>query len=85
MIKYIYADALDAFPTLKETMFKDRAEQFKSRLGWEVNVDENGYEIDEYDAMNPLYVIFEMPDGSHDSVDRSRGIGLARGRDDGFP
>lgn len=65
MIKYIYADALDGFPKLKETMLKDRAWQFKERLGWEVNVDENGYETDEYDAVNPLYVIYELPDGSH--------------------
>ena len=65
MIKYIYADALDAFPKLKETMFKDRAWQFKERLGWDVNVDDTGYESDEYDEINPLYVIFELPDGSH--------------------
>ncbi|MDQ7070686.1 MAG: acyl-homoserine-lactone synthase [Rhodobacterales bacterium] len=35
------------------------------RLGWEVSVDEIGYERDEYDAMNPLYVIWERADGSH--------------------
>lgn len=65
MIKYIYADALDAFPTLKKSMFLDRAIQFKERLEWDVNVDESGFETDEYDAMNPLYVIYELPDGSH--------------------
>lgn len=65
MIKYIYADALDAFPTLQSGMFKDRAWQFKERLNWDVSVDERGFESDEYDQINPLYVIYELPDGSH--------------------
>ncbi len=65
MFRFIYADQLDQFPTLKDTMFRDRAEQFKNRLGWDVSVDENGYEMDEYDAKNPLYVIWENADGTH--------------------
>lgn len=46
-------------------MFRDRADQFKTRLGWEVSVDDEGYEKDEYDQLNPLYVIWEQADGSH--------------------
>jgi acyl homoserine lactone synthase len=46
-------------------MFRDRAEQFKERLGWEVHVDENGFETDEYDGLDPLYAIWELPDGTH--------------------
>jgi len=65
MIKYIYADALDAFPKLKEGMFKDRAAQFKERLNWDVTVNYDGFETDEYDDINPMYVIYELPDGSH--------------------
>ncbi|PSL22219.1 acyl-homoserine-lactone synthase [Shimia abyssi] len=65
MLHYIYADQLDNFPKLKRTMFLDRSDQFKTRLNWDVNVDENGEERDEYDALNPLYVIWEKPDGSH--------------------
>lgn len=65
MIRFIYADQLDTFPTLRDTMFRDRAAQFKSRLKWDVTVDATGYEIDQYDAMNPLYVIWEMEDGTH--------------------
>jgi acyl homoserine lactone synthase len=65
MLRYVYASELDRFPGLKATMFKDRAQQFKQRLGWEVAVDENGEERDEYDAMNPLYVIWERADGTH--------------------
>jgi acyl homoserine lactone synthase len=46
-------------------MFQDRADQFKTRLGWKVTVDATGAERDGYDEMNPLYVIWEVPDGSH--------------------
>jgi len=65
MLRYVYADELHKFPKLAETMFRDRADQFQTRLGWEVSVDGNGYETDQYDALNPLYVIWEMPDGTH--------------------
>jgi len=65
MLRYIYADQLDQFPILRDSMFRDRADQFKTRLGWEVTVDEDGFEKDQYDALNPLYVIWEMPDGTH--------------------
>lgn len=65
MLRYVYADELHKFPKLAETMFRDRADQFQTRLGWEVSVDGKGYETDQYDALNPLYVIWEMPDGTH--------------------
>lgn len=65
MLRFIYANDLDTFPLLKDTMFKHRAIQFRDRLGWEVTVDENGHEHDEYDAINPLYVIWERADGTH--------------------
>lgn len=65
MLRYIYADQLSRHKKLAQSMFRDRADQFKTRLGWEVSVDEQGFERDEYDAMNPLYVIWELPDGTH--------------------
>ena len=65
MIRFIYGDELERFPYLKHTMFLDRVEQFKTRLDWDVTVDEAGEEIDEYDALNPLYVIWEGADGRH--------------------
>ena len=65
MIRYLYADQLARFPRLRDTMFRDRAHQFKERLGWEVTVDEDGFERDEYDDLGPLYVIYELPDGTH--------------------
>jgi len=65
MIRYIYAADLHAHPTLARSMFVDRADQFKTRLDWDVTVDANGEERDAYDDMNPLYVIWEEADGSH--------------------
>ena len=65
MIRYLYADQLKQFPKLRDAMFRDRADQFKTRLNWDVDVDENGFEKDQYDALNPLYVIWENTDGSH--------------------
>ena len=65
MLRYIYSDTLNLYPKLAASMFRDRADQFRTRLGWDVTVDDNGEERDQYDALNPLYVIWENPDGSH--------------------
>jgi len=65
MLRYLYADQLDQFPRLADEMFTHRAEQFYTRLGWDVSVNERGHERDEYDHLNPLYVIWETPDGGH--------------------
>lgn len=65
MLRYVYAQDLHKFPQLAASMFRDRADQFKTRLEWEVAVDRNGEERDQYDAGNPLYVIWQEADGSH--------------------
>jgi acyl homoserine lactone synthase len=65
MIRFLYADQLTTFPLLASTMFRDRAIQFRERLGWNVTVTAAGHERDAYDEMNPLYVVWEMPDGTH--------------------
>jgi len=65
MLRYIYGEELHRFPKLRDTMFRDRAAQFRKRLGWDVGVDANGFERDSYDAKNPLYVIWQRPDGCH--------------------
>ncbi len=65
MLRYLYADQLDQFPRLADEMFTHRADQFKTRLGWDVSVDAKGHERDEYDALNPLYVIWETSNGGH--------------------
>ncbi len=65
MLKYLYADQLETMPKLRDTMFRDRADQFQTRLGWNVSVDAQGFERDEYDDLNPLYVIWQRADGTH--------------------
>ncbi|MFB0932303.1 MAG: acyl-homoserine-lactone synthase [Ascidiaceihabitans sp.] len=56
---------MKAHERLAAEMFWDRADQFKIRLNWEVNVDAHGFERDEYNDLNPLYVIWENADGTH--------------------
>lgn len=65
MIRFLYADQLRHEPVLAESMFKDRAAQFKERLDWDVSVDENGWEVDQYDALHPMYVVWQNHDGTH--------------------
>ena len=65
MIRFVYADQLSLYPLLADSMFKDRAAQFKDRLDWDVTVDDNGWEKDEYDRLNPLYIIWENAEGRH--------------------
>lgn len=65
MIRYIYGEDLHKFPQLARSMFRDRADQFRTRLGWDVSVDAEGLERDVYDAENPLYVIWETAEGMH--------------------
>lgn len=60
-----YARDLSAFPDLAEQMYRDRATQFQERLGWSLNVDAKGRELDRYDAENPLYLIVSGEDGRH--------------------
>ena len=65
MLRYLYADQLQQFPRLADSMFRDRARQFRSRLNWDVTVHPDGTERDDYDRLNPLYVIWEDAMGRH--------------------
>ncbi|MDA0962849.1 MAG: autoinducer synthase [Proteobacteria bacterium] len=65
MLRYIYGDDLHRHPDLARAMFRDRARQFRDRLGWPVDVDADGQERDGYDALNPLYVLWQNSDGGH--------------------
>jgi acyl homoserine lactone synthase len=65
MIKIVYAADLYRRPLLAASMFRDRAAQFRERLGWEVAVDDHGLEFDQYDELNPIYVIVEDENGEH--------------------
>ena len=70
MLRYLYADELCQFPRLASSMFRDRAYQFRTRLNWEVTVHPDGSGRDEYDEINPLYVIWENLDGCHGGLMR---------------
>ncbi len=65
MLRYLYGDELSRFPTLAQTMFRDRGKQFVHRHGWDVTVNKHGEERDDYDDENPLYVIWETETGAH--------------------
>lgn len=65
MLRYVYGNDLSRFPLLRDTMFRDRADQFSRRLNWDVKIDASGHERDDYDDHNPLYVIWEQSDGRH--------------------
>lgn len=65
MIRYLYGTALHRYPRLRDSMFAHRAAQFHTRLKWDVPLNAQGHEVDQYDALNPLYVIWECPDGTH--------------------
>lgn len=65
MLRYIPARRLSGHPRLAETMFRDRTVQFADRLGWPLEIGADGGERDAYDTLEPLYVIWERPDGCH--------------------
>lgn len=65
MLRYVYAHDLHKHPKLARSMFQDRTCQFRDRLGWPVHVNAEGEERDQYDALDPLYVIWENADGTH--------------------
>lgn len=65
MINFAYSKSLSRLNRLSHGMFTDRAKQFSERLGWDVTVSCNGEERDEYDLLNPLYVIISDVCGRH--------------------
>ena len=56
MIRMFQGRDRNKFPREADGMFRLRARQFRDRLKWNVNV-KAGWEIDEYDDMNPLYLV----------------------------
>lgn len=62
MIKIIQGHEADQFPKLIDEMFLLRARQFNDRLGWKVNVLK-GRERDEFDDLDPLYILSIDDDG----------------------
>lgn len=65
MIHYLRTKQLDRHPHLASGMFRHRAVQFRDRLHWGVSVDQAGWETDQYDRLDPLYVIAQDERGDH--------------------
>ena len=61
MLKLIEGSYASFFPKEMDAMFRNRAETFSERLGWEVKV-KDGYERDRFDDANPLYLVSVDPD-----------------------
>lgn len=61
MLKLIEGSYASFFPREMDAMFRNRAETFSERLGWDVVVN-NGYERDRFDDINPLYLVSVDPD-----------------------
>jgi acyl homoserine lactone synthase len=60
MLRVIEGYFSSLFPREIDAMFRNRAETFSERLGWEVTV-ENGYERDRFDDLNPVYLVSVDP------------------------
>jgi acyl homoserine lactone synthase len=61
MLKLIEGSYASFFPREIDAMFRNRAETFSDRLGWEVTV-KDGYERDVFDDANPLYLVSVDPE-----------------------
>jgi acyl homoserine lactone synthase len=61
MLKLIEGSYASFFPKEIDAMFRNRAETFSDRLGWEVVV-KDGHERDRFDDANPLYLVSVDPD-----------------------
>lgn len=65
MIRSVHGVDLFNCPDLAVSMFEDRKYQFHDRLKWQVTIEDGRLERDQYDAINPMYIILERDDGSH--------------------
>jgi acyl homoserine lactone synthase len=63
MILLVNGSERDAYPRIISSMHRLRATIFHDRLGWDVNV-KDGLEIDEFDDINPLYLVAVDPTGT---------------------
>ncbi len=61
----VYGNDIRDFSEMADCMFRDRKMQFHEKLGWDLQIDDRGREIDEYDRENPLYIIMHDGHGSH--------------------
>jgi acyl homoserine lactone synthase len=60
MLKVIEGADASSYPREMDAMFRNRAEVFSERLGWEVMV-KGGYERDRFDELDPVYLVSVDP------------------------
>jgi N-acyl-L-homoserine lactone synthetase len=60
VLKLIEGSKALLFPREMDAMFRNRVEIFSERLGWDVIV-KDGYERDQFDDLNPLYLVSVDP------------------------
>jgi len=65
MLDIMRASDLWLKPALARSMYTHRRVQFFERLKWPLEVDRHGFERDQYDAINPIYVIVSDDAGVH--------------------
>ncbi len=58
MIHLVQPVHAEFYTTQLDQMFKQRANVFKEKLGWDVYVDKLGREHDRYDGLNPIYLLW---------------------------
>ncbi len=64
-IRLVKGMDLNSNEDLLDEMFRARKRLFADRLGWDVTIDSKGWEIDQYDPINPLYLICTDEAGIH--------------------
>lgn len=65
MISFFHASQIEDHADLAAHMFRDRATQFRDRMKWDVTVDDMGWETDQYDRLDPIYVVVRDRNGGH--------------------
>lgn len=65
MIRMFSGEELAANWGMSDQMYRSRARLFRDRLGWNVDVDDAGWERDAYDAFNPIYVVVTDDNNRH--------------------
>lgn len=65
-LHFLYGHELEKLPSLKDSMFRDRGDQFVERLKWSaLSKCRLGWERDQYDVGRTVYIIWEKEPGKH--------------------
>lgn len=65
MLQYVTGEQLLGLPKVRHTMLLDRRTQFIDRLKWDLAATKDGYETDQYDRSDSIYIISVDENGRH--------------------